>query len=89
VGSMPPDSPDLIPIETMSPRVKESLRSLAARATGAWSGAMGEVVEQVRPLDLLGWSRSWGVCATPGLKLPGRRACFQRRVSISWRVRHP
>ncbi len=69
-GSTPRDSPDLILVEVVSSKVKKSLRPVAAWATETWSDTMGAALEQVRPQDILGRSRSCGVCATPGLKPP-------------------
>jgi transposase len=57
----PPWSPDLIPIEKMYSKVKEALRSLAARTAECLVRAMGEALERVCPKDILGWFRSCGL----------------------------
>jgi transposase len=51
----PPWSPDLIPIEEMFAKVKECLRSLAARTTEAIGAALGAALAQVSTQDILGW----------------------------------
>jgi transposase len=63
---LPPWSPDLTPIEGMYSKVKEFLRSAAARTTEAVYDAMGAALRAVCPKDILGWFQSCGLCATQG-----------------------
>jgi transposase len=63
---LPPYSPDLTPIEEMWSKVKEFLRSVAARTTEAVYDAMGAALRAVCPEDILGWFKSCGLCATQG-----------------------
>src|SRR5512135_1391509 len=63
---LPPYSPDLTPIEEMWSKVKEFLRSAAARTTTAVYDAMGLALKAVCPEDILGWFKSCGLCATQG-----------------------
>jgi transposase len=58
VVPLPPSSPDLTPIEEMYSKVKEALRSAAARSTVAISGAIGSALHDVSPQDILGWFQS-------------------------------
>jgi transposase len=60
---LPPWSPDLTPIEKFFSKVKAGLRSVAARTTESLYQAMGTVIRQVSPGDILGWFRSCGLCA--------------------------
>ncbi len=64
--ALPPDSPDLTPIEEMGSQVKGGLRSAAARTTEAVYDAMGAALRAVCPEDILGWFKSCGLCATQG-----------------------
>ena len=52
---LPPYSPDLNPIEEMWSKVKQILRSIAARTVDALIEAIGNALEQVTPEDILGW----------------------------------
>ena len=55
VMQLPTYSPDLTPIEEMFSKVKEGLRSIAARTVDGVIGAMGKVLNQITPDDILGW----------------------------------
>jgi transposase len=55
---LPPSSPDLTPIEEMFSKVKQALRSVAARTTQAIYGAIGPILHDVSPQDILGWFQS-------------------------------
>jgi len=55
VRYLPAYSPDLNPIEGMFSKVKESLRSAAARTVGCLIDAMGDALRSVTSGDLLGW----------------------------------
>jgi transposase len=55
VEPLPPWSADKAPIEEMFGKVKEYLRKVAARTTGAVMAAMGEALTSVTPQDILGW----------------------------------
>jgi transposase len=55
---LPPSSPDLTPIEEMFSKVKEALRSAAARTTDAISRAIGPALHAISPDDILGWFQS-------------------------------
>ena len=61
----PPWSPDLVPIEKMFSKVKEFLRSAAARASAALVAAMAQALESVCPPDILGWFKSCGLAGGP------------------------
>jgi|tagenome__1003787_1003787.scaffolds.fasta_scaffold20526976_1 transposase len=61
----PPWSPDLVPIEKMFSKVKEFLRSAAARAREALVEAMGQALDSVCPPDILGWFKSCGLAGGP------------------------
>jgi transposase len=79
VEPRPPWRPDRTPIEKRYSKVKEFLRSVAARRTEAVTGARGEALRAVRPRNLLGWFRSWG------LSLPTRGAPPKEpTTSLSW-----
>jgi len=52
---LPAYSPDLTPIEEMFSKLKEGLRSIAARTVDGMIGAMGQVLNQITPQDILGW----------------------------------
>jgi transposase len=51
-------SPDLRPIEEVSSKVKESLRSAAARTTETITTAIGPALHDVSPQDILEWFQS-------------------------------
>ena len=81
----------LILIEAGVVESQESLQPVTAWATGTWSDADGSALEQVRPQDILGWSRSCGVCATPGLKPPAllsKESSWRRQVCSFHRMMH-
>jgi transposase len=63
---LPPYSPDYTPIEEMFSKVKEALRRTEARAKDELYEALGEVLRQVIPEDILGWFQHAGLCATHG-----------------------
>jgi transposase len=52
---LPAYSPDLTPIEEMFSKIKDGLRSIAARTVDGVIGAMGKVLNQITPHDILGW----------------------------------
>jgi hypothetical protein len=54
----PWSSPDLTPIEEMFSKVKEALRSVAARSTTALYVAIGSALHEVSQQDILGWFQS-------------------------------
>jgi transposase len=58
VVPLPPSSPDLTPIEEMFSKIKEALRSAAARSTSALNVAIGSALHEVSPQDILGWFQS-------------------------------
>jgi transposase len=65
VRHLPAYSPDFNPIEALFSKLKESLRSVAARTVAARTvaaliGAMGGALEAVTPSDILGWFRHCG-----------------------------
>ena len=55
VWYLPPYSPDLNPIEQMWSKVKQILRSLAARTRDGLVNAIGDAFDHVTTDDLLGW----------------------------------
>ena len=55
VRYLPAYSPDLNPIELLFSKLKEFLRSAAARTVDAVVEAMGEALWAVTPGDILGW----------------------------------
>jgi transposase len=55
VEPLPPYSPDLSPIEEMFSKVKELLRTLAARTVTAVMAALGIALKLVTPSDIQGW----------------------------------
>ena len=55
---LPPSSPDLTPIEEMFSKVKEALRSAAARTRDAISEAIGPALHDISSQDILGWFQS-------------------------------
>jgi transposase len=58
VVPLPPSSPDLTPIEEMHSKVKEALRSAAARSVAAIYAAIGPALHDVSQRDILGWFQS-------------------------------
>jgi len=52
---LPPHSPDLTPIEKMWSKVKQGLRSLAARTVCRLFAAVGTVLQKVTFRDIVGW----------------------------------
>jgi transposase len=58
VEPLPVYSPDLSPIEEMFSKVKQGLRSIAARSIDGVMDAMGQVLNNVSPNDVLGWFRN-------------------------------
>jgi transposase len=61
---LPPHSPDLAPIEKMFSKVKEALRSIAARTTSTVYAAMDRALKTVHGADIIGWFQSCGLCPT-------------------------
>lgn len=57
---LPPYSPDLNPIEKMWSKVKNSLRSSAARDLPNLIGAIALALDQVNTQDAIGWFASCG-----------------------------
>lgn len=57
---LPPYSPDLNPIEKMWSKVKQSLRSQAARSCRALTKAIAKALTQVTAQDAAGWFGSCG-----------------------------
>jgi transposase len=57
VEPLPVYSPDLSPIEEMFSKIKQGLRSIAARSIEGVMDAMGQVLNQVTQNDVLGWFR--------------------------------
>ena len=55
VVPLPPWSPDLTPIEEMVSKVKNVLRSIAARTTEAVYAAFASGLEEVTLQDIAGW----------------------------------
>ncbi len=55
VWYLPPYSPDMNPIERLFSKLKEALRTAAARTVEALIAAMGEALRTVTPADILGW----------------------------------
>jgi transposase len=55
VRYLPAYSPDLNPIEKMFSKVKELLRSAAARTVDALISAIGDALRAVTPGDISGW----------------------------------
>lgn len=81
VEPLPPWSPDLTPIEKMWSKVKEFLRSVAARTTEAVYGAMGEALRAVRLQDIVGWFGSCGVGVIERLKSSAQKPSADRRCA--------
>jgi transposase len=61
---LPPYSPDFNPIEAMWSKVKQRLRSIAARTVDALFDAVGVAIDTVTAADCLGFFRGCGY-ATP------------------------
>jgi len=59
---LPPYSPDLSPIEPMWSKVKQSLRSAAARTPAALGDAAAAAFAAVTPADARGWFEHCGYC---------------------------
>ena len=59
---LPPYSPDLSPIEPMWSKVKQFLRSAAARTAAALGDAAAAAFATVTAADALGWFRNCGYC---------------------------
>ncbi|SIN86378.1 DDE superfamily endonuclease [Singulisphaera sp. GP187] len=55
---LPPSSPDYSPIEEMFSRVKDSLKSAAARTTDTLTTAIGCGLGDVLQQDIIGWFKS-------------------------------
>jgi transposase len=64
VRYLPPYSPDLNPIENMWSKVKENLRSAAARSFDALQQAVWSALDRVTPGDCAGFFRHCGYAAT-------------------------
>jgi transposase len=64
VRYLPPYSPDLNPIENMWSKVKENLRSAAARTFDALQTAVWSALDRVTPNDCAGFFRHCGYDAT-------------------------
>jgi transposase len=60
VRYLPAYSPDLNPIEEMFSKVKESLRSAAARTVDGLIDAMGDALRSVTASNILGWFHHCG-----------------------------
>ena len=63
---LPPYSPDYTPIEEMYSKVKPGLRRAEARTKPKLYEALGDVLRQITPQNILGWFRHAGLCAKPG-----------------------
>ncbi len=57
---LPAYSPDLNPIEKLFSKLKEALRSAAARTVDALIEAMGAALRSIEPDDILGWFNHCG-----------------------------
>jgi transposase len=55
VWYLPPYSPDLNPIESMWSKVKQVLRSIAARTFDGLVDAIGIALDKITARDLIGW----------------------------------
>jgi transposase len=64
VEPLPPYSPDLSPIEEMFSKVKELLRTLAARTVTAVMESLGVALKLVTPSDIRGWFQDRAAYAT-------------------------
>jgi hypothetical protein len=74
-----PWSPDLTPNEKRFSKVKEFLRSVAARTTEAVSVAMGDALRAVRLQDIVGWFGSCGRGVTKRLRAGSPSRLADRR----------
>ena len=52
---LPPYSPDFSPIENCWSKIKESLRSQAARTYDALNDAMANAIDEIHQNDIIGW----------------------------------
>jgi transposase len=66
---LPPYSPDLNPIEMAISKMKNYVRSKAARDVDSLSQAISEAAESITPEDAQGFIRHCGYGATDGLKV--------------------
>jgi len=57
---LPPYSPDFSPIENMWSKIKNTLRQLAPRTTGAFKKSIRIAFEGITETDLLGWFKYCG-----------------------------
>ena len=73
VVPLPPWSPDLTPIEKMFSKLKQSLRSAAARTTEGLTEAIGSGLRGVSTQDIQGWFGSCGLVPDPGSRSPDQR----------------
>ena len=64
VRYLPPYSPDFNPIESMWSKVKQSLRSAAARTSNQLVRAIGNAMRSVTPQDCAGIFNGYGYTAT-------------------------
>ena len=64
VRYLPPYSPDFNPIESMWSKVKQSLRSAAARTRHRLVRAIGDGLRSITPADCAGVFRGYGSTAT-------------------------
>ena len=60
VRYLPAYSPDLNPIEQLFSKLKEFLRSAAARTVEGLIEAMGDALRAVTPGDIIGWFKHCG-----------------------------
>jgi transposase len=71
--------PDLNPIEQLFSKLKEALRSAAARTVDTLIDAMGDALRTVRPDDILGWPRTSEAVMSRHL---ATRACYELRPKL-------
>ena len=64
VRYLPPYSPDFNPIESMWAKVKQSLRSAAARNSNGLVHAIGDALRSVTVKDCAGFFEGYGYTAT-------------------------
>lgn len=57
VTPLPVYSPDLSPIEEMFSKIKQGLRTIAARTVSSVMTGMGQALKTVTQSDILGWFR--------------------------------
>lgn len=79
VEPLPPYRPDLTPIEEMFSKVKEFLRSAAARTTDALIDATGAGLQRVSLQDILGWFGSCGLGPDQGARSPDQEPVVRCR----------